>query len=184
MTIEHESFLLISGIIFLIALVIVLFKGKYTLQGLGVYVLTFWAFISLLYFTVIPLEIRVSFNPTEYTLLGIPFYSKAKEILDRDGNWIQILWFFGKYLLFVIPVALGTILLQTEKSRMPKAIILLDVIVFLLGCINALGRIYTFDLGAFLCLACGTIIGIMMGKWVENKKIFHLLKEDERDDFS
>lgn len=184
MTIEHESFLLISGIVFLIACIIVLFKGKYTWQGFGLYTLTFWAFISLVYFTIIPLELRTDFNPTRYTLLGIPFYSKTIEILKYGGTWIQVFLFFIKYLLLVIPVAVGTVLLRKQKETIPKSIIVLDVTVLLLGFLNAMGRLYTFDAGAFLCLFAGTVIGIKLGKWIKKKNIFHLFKEEEENDFS
>lgn len=185
-TIESNSLVFISVLVFLISLVFVIFKGNYTWRGLILYVFVFWAYVQLFNIAIVPLNLSTNIRLDRTANLWIPFYSMSKSILDFGGNGLDIILFFGKHLLFAIPCAMGTLLLRTQKVRNPKLPIVVNIIILILGLLSSVCSYssYVFDTGAFFCLFIGTIIGFQLGKWIEKQKIFLVLKEDVEDDFS
>lgn len=183
LSIEFDAFFIDSIIVFIPTFLVLLFKRKYTIWGYIIFALTYFCAVQLINVTMLPLYFG-EFEPNDYTLTFIPFYTTIKyfhaiRTLRPDNN--VVLYFLG-FIMYGIPIGLGHALLNVKKKNVYVVPILVNGIFMFVALVLAMfNRNYVFDFGVFICSGIGSCGGVLLGKALIKNNIFKIKTRKETE---
>lgn len=177
MSIEHSTVYYVALFIYIIILVIALFKKEWNFKGYIVFSLTFITCIHVIIYTLVPFEVYLPIINLRALEQYIPFYYTLKYLNLTDISLFTITWYFIQHILYTIAVGIGTqILLNGRLIKKVIFPIILTVLIILRAYLNYF--IY-FDTGILLCIWGGFFSGIWIGSTLQKHLQINIRHKDE-----